>query len=352
MVTLPERYRTVLGRVDGGFSRVYFCQDSHLDREVAIKFLKDPNEARRHLDELKALLQMRSKHVVQVFDIVGQADGSIGIVEERISGDDLWDSTLPRASVEDYLKTLWQVACGIADIHNANLVHRDIKPNNMKICPEGIVKIYDFGLARREGADAVTQGFVGTDGFAAPELYQTGSVAFTNAVDTYAFGATAAFLQTGAIPQGLRARGTPVSPALIASLPLGIPKEIKEQLQLCLSFDPALRPSMTTVRDLLARYLLKDKHQALAVYGGTRRLDASNRKVRLALTTIGTIEIEYDGLRFFVSYTNGEVFINNSPATVGMELPGSCVVALGSSQRRSSQRAFITFDVSNPEVVL
>ncbi|CAG0958073.1 partial Serine/threonine-protein kinase PrkC, partial [Anaerolineales bacterium] len=171
MINLPKRY-TPLGDSDsGGFSKVIYCTDNHLDRKVAIKFIQDENEKKLILKELRALLKMRSKHVVQVYDIVKGENDSLGIVEEFIEGDLLWDSDYPQQSADNYLKTLWQIASGIADIHKAGVIHRDIKPNNMKLDAEGIVKIFDFGLAKQEGLDAKTKGFKGTYGFAAPELF-------------------------------------------------------------------------------------------------------------------------------------------------------------------------------------
>ncbi|QKV57946.1 MAG: protein kinase [Dechloromonas sp.] len=168
------------------------CEDQHLQRKVAIKFLQDPaTDMRRLLDELRALLLMRSKHVVQVLDIVPSGSELIGIVEEFIDGEDLWNSKIPLSPTQ-FLKTLWQIACGIADIHAFGIIHRDIKPNNMKFDPEGIVKIFDFGLARDE-AYSRNERFCWHSGIRRPELYSHSKVTFTNEVDVYAFGASAAF---------------------------------------------------------------------------------------------------------------------------------------------------------------
>lgn len=259
MADLPARYKPLSGPAHGGFGVVVFCEDAHLSRRVAIKFLQDPDEIRRLLDELRALLLMRSKHVVQVYDIIPADGGFVGIVEEFVDGRDLWDSVFPRSSAENYLKTVWQVACGIADIHAAGVIHRDIKPNNMKLDAEGIVKIFDFGLARDEGPKAVTKGFMGTRGFAAPEQYDVGVVAFTKAVDTYAFGATAIFLATGGLPAPLRTvPPSPVPVGTFATLPVTLPTELAALLERCLAEEPAHRPAMATVRDEIARYLLRD----------------------------------------------------------------------------------------------
>jgi serine/threonine-protein kinase len=349
---LPKRYAPDGSIKTGGFGSVFFCDDSHLERKVAIKVINDRRQQRRISDEVKALLQMRSKHVVQIYDVVVSATGDLGIVQEFIDGEDLFESDIPRRSLDDYLKTLWQIASGISDIHSAGLIHRDIKPNNMKIAPEGILKIYDFGLAREEGLAAHTVGFVGTPGFAAPELYHGG--AFTRAVDTYAFGATALFIASMSLPAALSAvPPTPPKVNPFSTLPAGLAGPVAEILNACLSTNPNDRPEMSRVRDILARYLLCNRHQALAVYAGKPSyLNSGEPVVALELPNVGSIEIQYDGLMFSVANAAGEVFINNRMAVVGEEIPGSCVVSLGSSARRANERVFITFDVSNPEVVL
>ena len=110
---------------------------------------------------------------------------------------------------------------------------------------------------------------------------------------------------------------------------------------------------MSAVRDALARHLLFNKHQALVVFRGRPSyLNSANRNIALDLPTVGRVEISYDGLMFRVTAVTGEVFINNSIVSAGQSLPGCCVVALGSQARRNNERAFITFDLSHPEIVL
>lgn len=354
MVKLPSRYKKINATAKGGFSDVIFCKDTHLSRKVAIKFIQDANEKRRILDELRALLTMRSKHVVQVYDIVpGDAD-SIGIVEEFIDGEDLLGSDFPKRTPNNYLKTIWQIASGIADIHAAGLIHRDIKPNNMKLDGEGVVKIFDFGLARNEGPKAVTKGFKGSRGFAAPELYSGKTVAFTSAIDTYAFGAVTIYLTCQLLPPELmRLPPLPVAAGVLRKLPIAMPDDLAALLESCLAHTPPDRPLMTTLRDEIARHILRNKHQALAVIKRKASfLNSKNKEVSLEYPSVGKFQVTYDGLRFHVAVAEGEVAINNNLVHPGMELPGSCVVAFGGPHRKPYERAFIPFDVSNPEVVL
>lgn len=353
MAHLPDRYVDTGDSKDGGMGTVIFCQDTHLDRIVAIKFIQDKRDHRRMLDELDALLKMRSKHVVQIYDVVTPAPDTIGIVQEYIEGNDLFNEPFPRASQQNYLKTIWQIAAGIADIHDAGVIHRDIKPNNMKLDHEGIVKIFDFGLAREEGAKAVTRGFVGTAGFAAPELYRA-DAKFTKAVDTYAFGATALYLALENLPDELRKMPPDLTGgSFFGATPFDLQPNLISVLDRCLLANPAERPSMEEVKKEIARHLLVDRHQALFVFRDEPSyLNASRRDVVLDLPDVGRLDITYDGFAFKVSFVSGEVRINNRVPNVGDEIPGSCVVALGDRHRRASDRVFVTFDISNPEIVL
>lgn len=339
--------------MSGGMGSVILCVDMILERPVAIKFISNAALKRRMEDEVAALLKLRSKHVVQVYDVVRPAADEIGIVQEFIDGRDLFESHAPPASLDSYYKQIWQIASGIADIHELGVIHRDIKPNNMKTDPEGVIKIFDFGLARDDGPSAKTKGFVGTRGFAAPELYAR-PFEFTNAVDTYAFGATALFLASGGLPAELLEQ--PPNPNLadyFHPLALGIAAEIASLLGACLAEDPADRPAMKDVRDALSRHILFDKHRALVVYQSrASTLSAANRSVNLAFGTIGALSIRYDGLAFIVDSVSGEVAINNKAVAAGSIVPGACVVAFGASHRRANERRFITFDISHPEIVL
>jgi len=353
MRVIPNRYVSSSHTMSGGMGSVLVCQDTILERPVAIKFISSAAHKRRMDDEVAALLKLRSKHVVQVYDVLQAAPDEIGIVQEFIDGKDLFQSHQVPTVSADYYKQLWQIASGIADIHELGVIHRDIKPNNMKTDSEGIIKIFDFGLARDDGPTAKTMGFVGTRGFAAPELYER-PFCFTKAVDTYAFGATALYLATGDLPGELLAQPPKISPGgYFGGPPLRIAAEIAHLLDACIAPHPKNRPPMHKVRDVLAQHILSDRHRALVVYQGKASiLDAKNRHVNLSFGDIGKIAIRYDGLAFVVDSVSGEVQINNQSVTAGSTLPGACVVALGGSHRRNDERRFITFDISHPEIVL
>ena len=360
-MTLPARYQPEGAPLAGGMGAVQICADSALARKVAVKFLQPGVHGRRMRDELAALLKMRSKHVVQVYDVLQLDGGSVGIVQEFIDGPDLVQSFTPPTDLGAFYRQLWQIAAGIADIHALGVIHRDIKPNNMKVDPEGVVKIFDFGLARDDGPAASTLGFVGTLGFAAPELFLAKST-FSLAADTYAFGATALFLGLGGLPPGLwEAPPQPLPATGFADLRIGadaasavpLAGDVATILFSCLAREPAERPVMRDVRDTLARHILHGRHQALLVFNGKSSiLNRENRVVKLNYPNVGSAQIGYDGLRFVVQEVGGEVMINNQEVAPGYAIPGSCVVALGGAHRRGNDRKFITFDLSHPEIVL
>lgn len=350
-MNLPDRYELLGSPMDGGMSSVFPYRDKTLERKVALKVIPPGPNRRRIQDELLALFKLRSKHVVQVYDVLTDAT-SLGIVQEFIEGNDLFSDGLAPANADDYLKMIWQIAAGISEIHGAGLIHRDIKPNNMKIDHEGILKIFDFGLARDDGPKAATVGFVGTHGFAAPELYLS-NVRFSKAVDTYAFGATALFYGARDLPDEMKSRPPrPLTANYFRMLPFPIPNDLSDILSLCLAADPTDRPSMSTVRLEIEKHILFDKHRALVIFQtNASYLDAQNRSVTLKYGNIGEVAISYDGLAFKVASVIGEIYINNLPARVGHQLPGACVLTMGAPERRNT-REYVTFDLSNPGIVL
>jgi eukaryotic-like serine/threonine-protein kinase len=325
------------------------CIDTHLQRRVIIKRLQVGVEERRLIDEQKALAKLRSKHVVQLYDIIEIVNGKKrdkAIVIEFIEGENLEVGSFKPG--RKYLNVLWQIACGLKDIHQAGVIHRDIKPNNIRLDNEGVIKIIDFGLAR-SGDDAKTRGVIGTPIFMAPELWSDRTVSFDQSIDVYAFAATSLALLSKNAPTEL-ARQPPqaVSLAILSATLVGLQPEIVALLHACLRTDPAKRPCMADVQALLARCLLEDQHRALVVMDGqAHSLDRRNRKIILNAGSVGSLTIEYDGFDFKVSSVSGAIFLNNTDALVGGVVPGCCVITFGVG----GNRRFVTFDVSHPEVM-
>ncbi|NOH19471.1 serine/threonine protein kinase [Vibrio cyclitrophicus] len=347
---LPSRYELSGTNDTGGMGDILYCKDKHLQRDVVIKLLKGDAEQRRLFDEQRSLIQLRSKHVVQLYDVVNVGE-QVGLVLEFIRGNDLANGSY-ETDMGGFVETLWQVACGLSDIHKAGIIHRDIKPNNIRRDDTDVIKVFDFGLARKLDS-AKTNSVIGTVGYMAPELWQRGEVEFTTAVDVYAFGITAMALANATVPQQLfQYPPLPAGTGWIQSSLPNLDLDIVDILERCLAYSPADRPAITEVEKVLRRHLLKDKHKGLLVMGGqVKELNNQNRRAKIsssAGTSLnGEITIEYNGYDFKVAALGGDVTVNNDQVGVGHILPGASVITLGTPLRRS----FVTFDISNPEVV-
>lgn len=334
------------------------CHDDNLQRAVVVKTLKPGIGAQRLLDELKALSSIRSDYVVQVYDVIKDASGTIvGFVEEHLSGADLIDCP-SGSSHHDALKSIYPVAAGIAEIHAHSVVHRDIKPENMKRDASSQLKIFDFGLAKDNTSPGTSSLFF-TSGYTAPEAFNAspqGVHSFTPALDVFAFGCVCIWLlnhkvlppQLFQIPPAL-----PINGFTFASLAVAVPSSVSNILDRCIDPDPNNRPTMLEVKSLLSAEILRDRHRLLLTLGVNEYIcDASKPLTKLKWQN-SSLEISYTGTDFVVSSSSGTAMINNGPATVGQTLTGSSIIVLGLDDRsKGLTRASITCDVSHPEVSL
>ena len=270
---LPPRYEFNGERLEGGQGYVYICADTFLQRKVAIKVMKLLSDGEVLKREIARLSEIRSRHVAEVYDLVmAKRSGMLGLVQQYVSGMDLTEYA-KAASADGYLHVLWQIACGLSDIHQHRKIHRDIKPANIRFDSERVIKILDFGLAA-DSADAVTVHARGTKHFLAPELYGSPPIPLTNAIDVYAFGVVAWFLGTNgklaaAICQIPPASSIPMPSFAATGLPL--PAEVVQVLDRTLNKIPGMRPGMEEVRTVLEQYLLYGRHRAYISYGSQSR---------------------------------------------------------------------------------
>lgn len=229
------RYRLtdVLGH--GGFGVVYAAYDEELHRPVAIKALLAGSHADALRDEARALASLNHPNVVQVYDVL-EATGRLWLVMDLIQGDTLrsWQRARPRSEMELLVRYL-AVAQGVAAIHDAGLVHADIKPDNVLLATDGRVLLADFGLAREARTRMTTP--AGTPRYMAPEL---GSGArFDARADQYAFCVSLWEALAGAPPNEPTQRSVP--PRLRKVLTRGLSTDPNRRWPTMRALETALR---------------------------------------------------------------------------------------------------------------
>jgi predicted ATPase len=194
------------GRIGaGGMGVVYRAVDTRLDRVVALKFLPDVDATdaaarARLLGEARAAARLDHPHIGVVYGIEGLDDEPF-IVMALYEGQTLAGALRAGPlAVEDATEYARQVALGLDAAHAAGVVHRDVKPANLMLTPGGVVKILDFGLARRDALDGPTRtgDVIGTPAYLAPEQARGHRV--DHRVDLWSLGAVLYEMLTGAPP--------------------------------------------------------------------------------------------------------------------------------------------------------
>ena len=206
--TLEGRYRVGRQIARGGMAAVYEAVDERLDRLVAVKVmhptLADERDfAGRFVREARAVARLSHPNVVNVHD-QGTDEGIAFLVMEYVSGitlRDLIDAEAPLAPSRA-MALIDPVLAALAAAHQAGLIHRDVKPENVLLAEDGTVKVADFGLAKAVDADSVPSGsggrLIGTVSYLAPELVTDGIS--DPRVDVYAAGVVLYELLTGRKP--------------------------------------------------------------------------------------------------------------------------------------------------------
>jgi tRNA A-37 threonylcarbamoyl transferase component Bud32 len=249
-----ERYRLVRRIASGGMGEVWEADDTVLGRRVALKVLAeelaaDDRATRRFVREARATARLAHPNVARVYDFGGHG-GAPFLVMELLEGETLADRVaagpLPPAEAA-------RVAAAVADAldaaHQRGIVHRDVKPSNVMLTPDGDVKVMDFGIAAAadETHSTTGSGLYATVAYVAPE--RVAGQPATPASDVYSLGAVLYELLCGRPPF------SGGSPALVARahlhdqpLPVRqvapwVPARLAEACQAALAKDPARRPS-------------------------------------------------------------------------------------------------------------
>jgi eukaryotic-like serine/threonine-protein kinase len=151
--TLAGRYRVLSLLGAGGMGRVYLAEDAGLCRRVALKFLPehlthDAEQVRRFRQEARAASALNHPNIITVYEI-NEAGGASVIASEYIEGETL-RARLSRGAMPpaEALEVAAQMASALRAAHEAGIVHRDVKPENVMLRPDGYVKVLDFGIAK------------------------------------------------------------------------------------------------------------------------------------------------------------------------------------------------------------
>lgn len=304
--------QTLIG--EGGMGKVYLAKDLRLHRQVAIKVLRGQTEGGSYaamLDEARAIARINHPNVVQIYDVIEKGSG-ISLVMEYLQGHTL--TTLQKQtlmSVEQKLQLLKQVSDGLEAVHQANLLHGDIKPSNIFVTNEGIVKVLDFGISSiRQQYDTASVTSInkarasenyGTYLYTSPERFRNG--AFDNYSEMYSFGVMTFELLAGHLPFGKggfaqtrqRVLSSEVANAetILPTLPMPLIGLINEML----SNEPEQRPgSFALVAERLGRIstaLLRESEveQETVLLEDTNQLAPIKRKSRVTTAALGVIAL-------------------------------------------------------------
>jgi serine/threonine-protein kinase len=256
---LDRRYHVRSRIAHGGMATVYLATDTRLDREVALKVMhadlaRDAEFVSRFIGEAKSVAQLSHQNIVAVFD--QGADGDyLFLAMEYVPGQTL------RALMRERGWFTWQEALGIMDpilaglaaAHQAGMVHRDVKPENVLITPDGRVKVVDFGLARASAAVGNTRAgqIIGSVAYIAPEQV-TGAITDAR-TDVYSAGVVLWEMLTGRQPY---TGETPLAVAYahvnsdvprVSAVVGGVTPAVEQLVGAATSRDPQWRPANADV---------------------------------------------------------------------------------------------------------
>lgn len=253
-LTTGERFAgrfEVLGVVGrGGMGTVYRVRDVDLDEELALKmvraeFVTDPVSVERFKDEIRLARRITHRNVVRIHDF-GESSGSYYLTMEYVEGLTLRDllDTRGRLEVAPALAIMGQLADSLSVAHKQGVIHRDIKPQNLLLDPDGVLKVMDFGVARlARGAPGHTEVgmVVGTPAYMAPEQLMAEDV--DARVDLYAAGVVMYECLTGRLPHKS------------GSLMSLIARVLHEEPEAPIALNPAIPPALSA---LILRLLSKE----------------------------------------------------------------------------------------------
>jgi len=261
----------------GGFSTVYLARNLRTNEIMAVKVMHarladDPTQRERFRREARAAEAVDSPHIVKVLDH-GQVDGRPYLVMEYVEGKTLIDvireyGVLPVDVAAQITRELGEA---LDAIHEAGLVHRDLKPHNVMVTPGGRVKLMDLGIAKDVTMQTITQTgtYVGTPHYMSPEQIRGQGVDIRS--DIYALGIVLYQMLTGRVPFDADSPWVIMRKHLEEPVPLGplrqrgVPGWVIRALQRMLEKSPAQR--LQTPGDISHALVLQEKEATISLRG-------------------------------------------------------------------------------------
>jgi len=203
---ISDRYQIIKAIGEGGMANVYLAYDTILDRNVAVKVLRgdlagDEKFVRRFQREALSASSLTHPNIVEVYD-VGEDNGQYYIVMEFVEGRHLKELIKKRGklTISEVIDIMLQITDGMSVAHDSYIIHRDIKPQNIMILENGLVKIMDFGIAMAMNSTQLTQtnSVMGSVHYLPPE--QASGKGSTLQSDIYSMGIVMYELLTGSLP--------------------------------------------------------------------------------------------------------------------------------------------------------
>jgi len=313
---ISKIYRIIKKISSGGMADIFLGDDLKLNRKVAVKILSanyagDRNFVARFKSEAQILARLNHPNIVQVYDW-GEFNGSYFICMEYVEGESLKEiiekkGPLPPETIADYAI---QISSALLTAHKNNLIHRDIKPQNILVTPEEKVKVTDFGIAKSLTTDVTkTLNIMGTAHYISPE--QAKGEVLDHRTDIYSLGIVLYEMLTADVPfRGgnsidISLKHINEKPLKPSELMENIPEKLEDIIMHCMEKNPLAR--YPTVRELIGdlQKYETDKPLSFSAKGqNLNRTDVFIKKIRphLASTIMAAFMVVFMVLFIFYSY--------------------------------------------------
>jgi serine/threonine-protein kinase len=308
---ISKRYRIIKKIASGGMADVFLGDDLKLGRKVAIKILSanyagDRNFVARFKSEAQILARLNHPNIVQVYDW-GEFNSSYFICIEYVEGESLKEiiekkGPLPPGTVVDYAI---QISSALLMAHKNNLIHRDIKPQNILVTPEGKVKVTDFGIAKSLTTDVTkTLNIIGTAHYISPE--QAKGEFLDHRTDIYSLGIVLYEMLTADVPfRGgssidislKHINEKPLKPSEIME---NIPEKLEKIIMHCLEKDPQVR--YPAVREMIGDLQKYDTNKPLSFSTREKDLEKAGKYLKKIRPHFASIIIAVFMIAFLILF--------------------------------------------------